>query len=79
VIPTIVFTVALLLVDTGSGTTELTFAVSEMTVPFAVPAFTLTTTVNTAGAEGARSALVQTSVPVPPGVLQAHPVGAVTL
>ena len=43
VVPTTVDAVALLLLETGSFTEELTVAVSVITVPFAVPTFTFTT------------------------------------
>src|SRR6266513_2078573 len=75
VTPTIVFTVAELLVDVASGTAELTLAVSVITVPLAVPAFTLTTIVKIEGVEGCRSGIVQTIVPVPPGLMHVHPAG----
>jgi hypothetical protein len=75
VVPTIVFTVALLFAPFGSATAELTLAVSVMTVPFAVPVFTFTTTVNV-DVPGGRSAIEQVIVPVGPGLLQTHPDGA---
>ena len=67
VVPTIVFTVALLLVALGSAIAELTLAVSVMTVPFAVPLFTCTTIVKIEGVDGGKSAIEQTMVPVGPG------------
>ncbi len=77
VTPTTVFTVALLLAAFGSAIAELTLAESLMTVPFGVPGFTRTTTVNIAVVAAGMSAIEHTKVPVPPGTLHAHPAGGV--
>ena len=77
VVPTIVLTVALLLVEFGSAIAELTLAVSVMTVPFAVPAFTFTTIVKTEGVAASRLAIEHVNVPVRPGLLHTQPAGAV--
>src|SRR5579864_2102142 len=62
--------VALLLFGLGSIVVEETFAVSVMTVPEAVPAFTVTTTVNVVEAPEARVAFEQVSVPLTTEQLQ---------
>ena len=77
-VPTIVVAVARLLAAFGSETTELTCAVSAITVPFGVKGFTHTMTVNSA-VPGGISDAVQTSVPPGPGMLHIHPAGGVTL
>src|SRR6266850_1399051 len=77
VVPTIVFTVAVLFVELGSLADELTEAVSVMTVPLAVPLFTLTTSVNVPAVEPSMFEMLQTTFPVPPtpGVTHVHPAG----
>jgi hypothetical protein len=64
-----------LLLELGSAVDELPVAVSVMTVPFAVPEFTLTTSEKVAAVPPAKLTLVQTTFPVPPtaGVVQLHP------
>ena len=66
---------AVLLLEFGSAVEELAVAVSVMTVPFAVPEFTLTTSEKVAAVPPARLTLLQTTFPVPPttGVVQLHP------
>src|SRR5258708_8512489 len=66
VVPTTVDAVALLLVETGSFTDELTVAVSLITVPFAVPTFTFTTIEKLAAVLPNMFNVVQTTLPVPP-------------
>ena len=77
VAPTIVFTVAVLFVELGSLAEELTEAVSVMTVPFAVPLFTLTTSVNVPAVDPSMFEMLHTTFPVPPtpGVTHVHPAG----
>ena len=77
VVPTTVVAVALLLAEFGSAAEEPTAAVSVMTVPFAVPAFTFTTKLKVAELSPAMFTLLQTTLPVPPtgGVRQLHPAG----
>ena len=77
VVPTIVVTVAVLFVETGSMAEEDTDTVPVMTVPLAVPLLTLTTRVNVPEVEAGRVALLQTMLPVPPtrGLRQLHPAG----
>src|SRR6266446_3362974 len=78
VVPTTVDAVALLLLETGSLTDELTVAVSVITVPFAVPTFTFTTIEKLAAVLPNMFNVVQTTLPVPPtaGVRQVQPAGA---
>ena len=64
--PTIVFTLAVLLDNAGSLTDELTDAVSVITVPFATPLFTFTTSVNAPDPGAARLAFVHTTLPFAP-------------
>ena len=68
VVPTIVVAVAVLLVEFGSLAEELTDAVSAITVPFAVPLLTLTTSVNVAAVEPAMFTLLQTRFAVACGM-----------
>lgn len=77
--PTVVVAAAELLAVEGSVVEEDTFAVLVMTVPFGVPGFTFTTSVNEALASSATLGLVQLTVPVPPtdGVEQVQPAAAV--
>jgi hypothetical protein len=77
VVPTTVVTVAVLLEELGSAAEELTDAVSEITVPFAVPAFTFTTSVKVPAVEPSILELLQTTLPVPPtpGPIQLQPAG----
>src|SRR3982074_1930332 len=77
VVPTTVFTVAVLLEEMGSMAEELTEAISEITVPLAVPAFTFTTRVKVPAVEPGILELLQTVLPVPPtpGVMQLQPAG----
>jgi hypothetical protein len=56
--------VALLLFGLGSEVVEETFAVSVMTVPEAVPAFTFTTTVNVVEAAAATVGFEHVRVPL---------------
>jgi hypothetical protein len=76
-VPTIVDAEAVLLAEFGSLTDELTFAVSVITVPFAVPVFTLTTSAKVAAVLPAMFRLVQTTLPLLPtaGVVQVQPAG----
>ena len=69
---------AVLFAEFGSIAEELTDTISAMTVPFAVPAFTFTTSVNVAELTAAILAFVQTTLPVAPAVVfrQLHPAGA---
>src|SRR5216684_2975152 len=78
VVPTTVDAVALLLVEFGSLTDELTVAVSVITVPFAVPAFTFTIIEKLATVLPNMFNVVQRTLPVPPaaGVKQVQPAGA---
>ena len=76
--PTTIATVAVLLLALGSAIAELTLAASVMTVPFAVPVLTLTTTAKLETAAAARSEVEQVNVPVFPVILQFHPAGGVT-
>lgn len=74
---TTTFVVAELLSGLGSVRLELTLAVSEITVPEGVAAFTLRTRVNVAVAPGARFAMEPVTLPVPPtdGVVHDQPDG----
>ena len=76
--PTTVEADAVLLLELGSLTAELTLAVSVITVPFAVPAGTLATRENVAAVLPGMFKSVQITFPVPPtdGVAQVHPDGA---
>jgi hypothetical protein len=78
VVPTIVTALAVLLLEFGSFTEELTVAVLVMTVPFAVPVFTLVISEKVAAVLPAILRSVQTTLPVLPtaGVVQVHPEGA---
>src|SRR5260370_36963507 len=78
VVPKTVDAVALLLVETGSLADEITVAVSEITVPFAVPGFTFTTIEKLAAVLPIIFNVVQTTLPVPPtaGVRHVQPAGA---
>src|ERR1035438_8698289 len=78
VAPTRVVTVAELFARLGSVAEEPTEAVSVMTVPFAVPLFTFTTTVNVADVSPGMLELLQTTLPVVKVPLfgQLHPAGA---
>ena len=69
---------AVLLLEFGSLTDELTVAVSVITVPLAVPAFTFTTIEKVAAVLPTMLRLVHTTLPVPPtpGVVQVQPAGA---
>src|SRR5215470_17091397 len=80
VTPTIVLTVAVLLAEFGSLADELTDAVSVMTVPFAVPLFTFTTSVNVPAVDPSMLEMLQTTFPVPPtpGLRHVHPAGGTT-
>ena len=80
VVPTTVDAEAVLLVEFGSVTDELTVAVSVITVPFAVPEFTFTIIEKVAAVPPAMLRSVQTTLPVPPpaGVTQLQPAGAAT-
>ena len=73
---TVVVAVALLFAGVGSVVDALTVAVLEMTVPFAVAAFTATTSVNVE-LPGLKLAIVQEIAPVAPtaGVVQLQPPG----
>ena len=79
-VATVKFAVTRLLDGFGSTVEDVTSAVSEMTTPEEVPAFTFTTTMIVAGAPTARVATEQDTVPVPPteGALQVQPAGALT-
>jgi hypothetical protein len=79
VVPTTVFTVAVLLEELGSKAEELTETVSEITVPLDVPAFTFTTRVKVPDVEPGMFELLHTTLPVPPtpGTTQLHPAGDV--
>ena len=76
-VPTVVVVLAVLFVVIES-VVELTVAESVIVVPEAVPPFTCTTGENVV-LPGARLAIVQVRVPVPPTgiVLHAHPAGGV--
>src|SRR5580704_6763440 len=74
VVPTTVLTVAVLFAGFGSLAKELTDAVSLMTVPLA----TCITSVKVPDVDPAMSELVQTRLPVVPGGMHDHPVGATT-
>ena len=76
VVPTIVVTVAVLFARFGSFAKELTDAVSEITVPFAVPLLTFSTHENVADVEAAMFEVLQTALPGPAGVKHVHPAGA---
>src|SRR5271169_4250497 len=78
VVPTTVEAVAVLLAALGSLVDELAVAVSVITVPFAVPGFTLTTIEKVAAVLPAWLNVVQISLPVPPGPgpMQVQPAGA---
>ena len=78
VVPTTVVAEAVLLLEFGSLTDELTVAVSVISVPFAVPAVTFVIKVNVAAVLPVMVSSVQTTLPVPPrdGVVQLHPDGA---
>src|SRR5258708_7875194 len=78
VVPTTVLTVAVLLEEFGSAAEELADTESATIVPFAVPAFTFTTSVNVTAIEPAMFEFVQTTFPVLPtaGPRQLHPAGA---
>src|ERR1700721_4041481 len=80
VVPTTVEAEAVLLLEFGSLTDELTVAVLFITVPFAVPEFTLVTSEKVAAVLPAIFKAVQTTLPVPPtgGVVQLQPTGAAT-
>src|SRR6266498_4051839 len=75
--PTRVVTVAVLFASVGSITDELTDTVSVMMVPLVVPVATFTTSVNVPEVPPARLTLLQTTLPVAPGlgVRQLHPAG----
>src|SRR5579863_222218 len=76
--PTTVLADALLFDELGSEAEEETEAVLVMTVPFAVPLFTFTTSVNGLEAPAARFTSVQTTLPpLIPGVTQLQPAGPV--
>ena len=74
VVPTMVFTVAVLLAELGSLAVELTEAVSVITVPFAVPAFTFTIREKVAEVPPTRLTIEHTTLLDP--VLQVQPEGA---
>jgi len=78
VVPTTVTALAVLFVEFGSLTDELTLAVLVITVPFAVPVFTFVISENVAAVLPAKLKSVQTILPVPPtaGVVHVHPEGA---
>src|ERR1700728_1265180 len=78
VVPTTVDAEATLLAELGSLTEELTVVVPVMTVPFAVPEFTVTTIEKVAAVPPTMFKLVQTTLPVPPteGRVQVQPTGA---
>jgi uncharacterized membrane protein YccF (DUF307 family) len=69
-----VFTVAVLLAELGSLAVELTEAVSVITVPFAVAAFTFTIRENVAEVPPTRLTIEQTTLLDP--LMQVHPEGA---
>src|ERR1700722_12614514 len=77
VVPTIVLTFAVLFKEFGSMAEELTETLPAMTVPLAVPLFTLATSVNVPDVDPGMLAFVQTTLPVLPtlGVRQLHPAG----
>ena len=77
-VPTTVATVAVLLEEIGSTAEEATETFPVITVPFAVPLLTFTTSVNVAEVKAGMFTLVQTTLPVPPtpGLRQVHPAGA---
>jgi hypothetical protein len=75
VTPTTVLTVAVLFAEFGSLAAELIDAVAVITVPFAVPLLTLTTNVNVAAVDPAMFDVLQTTLPVPVGVMHVHPAG----
>ena len=64
--PTVVWTVAELLVKTGSDVPAVTLSISVITVPAATPVFTATATVKVVAAAFGTSGLVQEIAPVPP-------------
>src|ERR1700683_1090067 len=78
VVPTTVDAEAVLLVEFGSLTDELTVAVSVITVPFATPDFPLAIIEKVAAVPPGMLRSVQTMLPVLPlaGVLQVQPAGA---
>src|SRR5271169_1188388 len=78
VVPTTVAAVAVLLVELGSLVDELAVEVSVITVPFAVPEFTLTTIEKVAAVLAAWLSVVQITFPVfpEPGPMQVQPAGA---
>src|SRR5271165_6329793 len=78
VVPTTVDAEAVLLAEFGSVTDELTVAVSVITVPLAVAAFTLVINVKVATVFAGMFKSVHTTLPVfpTPGVVQLHPAGA---
>jgi len=78
VVPTTVDALAVLFAELGSDTDELTVAVSVITVPFAVPAFTFTIIEKVAAVLPGILSSVHTTLPVPPlpGVVQVQPAGA---
>src|SRR5438477_288205 len=77
---TVTVFVALLLVVLGSIVLLETLAVSVITLPAGVPAFTITTNVTVPEELAARLGFEQLAVPVPPtgGLLQVHPAVALT-
>src|SRR5450432_1339995 len=77
---TVTFAVALLFELLESVTAEEPMSVSEMTVPVAVPAFTVATKVKLAVVPEVTEAMVQVTVPVPltVGVEQLQPAGLVS-
>src|SRR5580700_4574349 len=78
VVPTTVAALAVLLVELGSLTDELTVAVSTITVPLVVPAVTFTTIEKVAAVLPVMLKVEHTTLPVPPapGVVQIQPAGA---
>jgi hypothetical protein len=78
VVPTMVAATAMLLLELGSLTDELTVAGLVITVPFAVPELTLTTSEKVAAVLPPIFKFVQTTLPVLPtgGVVQLQPAGA---
>ena len=75
VLPTTTDALAVLFEELGSFAEELTEAVSVITVPFAVPLLTLTTSVNVAAVEPGIFELLQTKLPFPTGLKHVHPAG----
>ncbi len=73
-VPTMVLSIAVLLAELGSLAVELTEAVSVITVPFAVPAFTFTIRENVAEVPPTRLTIEHTTLLDP--VLQVQPEGA---